>query len=131
MLRRVVVAMLALAALGAAPGEARSRRCPAPDLPPSVTLGAARLRYTKDCLPFVRTPLRFTKRLADFPWRSRYAVVDGLRMAYVDTGPATGEPILLLHGEPSWSYLYRKMIPILADAGYRVIALDMMGMGRS
>lgn len=126
-----MIAVLAFATLVGAPTESQSRRCPAPDLPPGVTLGAARLRYTKDCLPFVRTPLRFTKRLAEFPWRSRYAVVDGLRMAYVDAGPADGEPILLLHGEPSWSYLYRKMIPILAGAGYRVIALDMMGMGRS
>jgi pimeloyl-ACP methyl ester carboxylesterase len=52
-------------------------------------------------------------------------------MAYVDAGPADGAPVLLLHGEPSWSYLYRTMIPILAEAGYRVIAPDMIGMGRS
>jgi pimeloyl-ACP methyl ester carboxylesterase len=52
-------------------------------------------------------------------------------MAYVDEGPRDGKVVLLLHGEPSWSYLYRKMIPVLADAGYRVIAPDMIGMGRS
>ena len=54
-----------------------------------------------------------------------------MRMAYGEAGPADGEVVLLLHGQPSWSYLYRKMVPVLADAGYRAIALDMMGMGRS
>ena len=57
--------------------------------------------------------------------------IDGLRQAYVDEGPADGEVVLLLHGQPSWSYLYRDMIPVLADAGYRVIAMDHLGMGRS
>jgi pimeloyl-ACP methyl ester carboxylesterase len=52
-------------------------------------------------------------------------------MHYVDEGPRDGEVVLLLHGEPSWSYLYRKMIPILAAAGHRVIAVDLIGMGRS
>jgi haloalkane dehalogenase len=52
-------------------------------------------------------------------------------MAYVDQGPRDGEIVLLLHGEPSWSYLYRTMIPILVDAGFRVIAPDLIGMGRS
>ncbi len=50
---------------------------------------------------------------------------------YADEGPADGPVVLLLHGQPSWSYLYRKMIPVLADAGYRVIAMDHLGMGRS
>ncbi|MGH3199628.1 MAG: haloalkane dehalogenase, partial [Streptosporangiaceae bacterium] len=50
---------------------------------------------------------------------------------YVETGPADGEPVLLLHGEPSWSFLYRKVMPVLADAGLRVIAADLVGFGRS
>lgn len=54
-----------------------------------------------------------------------------LRQAYAEAGPADGEVVLLLHGQPSWSYLYRKMIPVLSDAGYRVIAMDHIGMGRS
>jgi haloalkane dehalogenase len=57
--------------------------------------------------------------------------MSGLRMHYVDEGPADADPILLLHGEPSWSYLYRKMIPPLADAGLRVIAPDLIGFGKS
>ena len=52
-------------------------------------------------------------------------------MHYVDEGPRDGEVVLLLHGEPSWSYLYRKMIPPLADAGLRVIAPDLIGFGKS
>src|SRR5208283_3675043 len=55
----------------------------------------------------------------------------GLRLGYVETGPADGEPVLLLHGEPSWSFLYRKVMPILADAGLHVIAADLVGFGRS
>ncbi|UCE85720.1 MAG: alpha/beta fold hydrolase [Deltaproteobacteria bacterium] len=108
-----------------------SRRCPPPNLPPGVELGDAKLRYTQDCLPFVRTPRQHTRSPDGFPYVPRFAKVDGLRMAYVDVGPRDGEVILLLHGEPSWSYLYRRMIPILADAGFRVIAADLIGMGRS
>jgi pimeloyl-ACP methyl ester carboxylesterase len=67
------------------------------------------------------------------PRRGRLAdlALGGLRMAYVEAGPADGEPVLLLHGEPSWSFLYRKIIPVLADAGLRAIAPDMIVFGRS
>jgi haloalkane dehalogenase len=87
---------------------------------------------TADGVQFVRTPDEFFDGLPDWPYEPRYVEIDGLRQAYVDVGPAdSGETILLLHGQPSWSYLYRKMIPVLADAGYRVIAMDHLGMGRS
>ncbi|HWE50239.1 MAG TPA: haloalkane dehalogenase [Bryobacteraceae bacterium] len=76
----------------------------------------------------LRTPEdRFTN-LPDFPWEPRYVEVEGLRMAYVEQGE--GDPVLLLHGEPTWSYLYRHMIPQMAKAG-RVIAPDLIGFGRS
>jgi haloalkane dehalogenase len=80
----------------------------------------------------LRTPDdRFTD-LPDYPFAPHYADVgDGLRMHYVDEGPRDADPVLLLHGEPSWSYLYRKMIPIIASAGYRAIAPDLIGFGRS
>jgi haloalkane dehalogenase len=84
----------------------------------------------------LRTPEdRFTE-LPDFSYSPRYADVPDseggtLRMAYVQDGPADGPVVLLLHGEPSWSFLYRKMIPVLAEAGMRVIAPDMVGFGRS
>jgi haloalkane dehalogenase len=84
----------------------------------------------------LRTPDdRFTD-LPDFPWTPRYVeVADGdggaLRVACIDEGPADAEPVLLLHGEPSWSFLYRRMIPVLLDAGLRVVAPDLVGFGRS
>ena len=79
----------------------------------------------------LRTPDDRFADLPDFGYPPRYAEVGGLRLAYVETGPADGEPVLLLHGEPSWSFLYRKVMPVLADAGLRVIAPDLVGFGRS
>lgn len=85
-----------------------------------------------DPIPFVRTPDTQFVGLPDYPFTPHYIQVEGdLRLHYVDEGPADGPPILLLHGEPSWSFLYRKMIPPLAAAGYRVIAPDLIGFGRS
>jgi haloalkane dehalogenase len=80
----------------------------------------------------LRTPeVRFAG-LADFDYPPRFVDVDdGLRMAYVQAGPADGEPVLLLHGEPSWSFLWRKVMPTLAAAGLRAIAPDLIGFGRS
>ncbi len=82
-------------------------------------------------MPPLRTPDERFADLPDFPFQPHYAEVDGLRIAWVEDGPADGEPALLLHGEPSWSFLYRSMIPILAAAGMRVIAPDLVGFGRS
>jgi haloalkane dehalogenase len=79
----------------------------------------------------LRTPDERFADLADFPYEPRYVEVDGVRIAWVEAGPRDGEPVLLLHGEPSWSYLYRSMIPLLADAGLRAIAPDLVGFGRS
>jgi haloalkane dehalogenase len=86
---------------------------------------------TADGVEFVRTPDACFQNLPGFPYEAKYVEIDGLRQAYIDEGPADADPILLLHGQPSWSYLYRKMIPVLVDAGYRVIAMDHLGMGRS
>ncbi|AOT07578.1 haloalkane dehalogenase [Pseudoalteromonas luteoviolacea] len=80
---------------------------------------------------FIRTPDICFDDLPGYDFSANYLELEGLRLHYVDEGPKEGEVVLLLHGQPSWSYLYRKMIPILADAGYRVIALDNMGMGKS
>ncbi|HEX5615710.1 MAG TPA: haloalkane dehalogenase [Acidimicrobiia bacterium] len=105
--------------------------CPEPELMPGVELGDAELRFTDDCLAFVRTPDEQFEDLDGFPFAPNYTTVDGLRVHYVDEGPEDGEVVLMLHGEPSWSYLYRDMIPAIADAGYRVIVPDLVGMGRS
>ena len=86
---------------------------------------------TADGIEYVQTPDEFFAGLPDWPYEAQYVVIDGLRQAYFDVGDKDGEPILLLHGQPSWSYLYRHMIPGLVGAGYRVIAMDHLGMGRS
>jgi haloalkane dehalogenase len=82
-------------------------------------------------IEFVRTPSACFDSLDGYNFDPNYVDVAGLRYHYVDEGPRDGEVILMLHGQPSWSYLYRKMIPVLAEAGYRVIAPDHIGMGRS
>jgi haloalkane dehalogenase len=79
----------------------------------------------------LRTPDERFVGLPGFGYPPRYADVGGLRLAYVEAGPPGGEPVLLLHGEPSWSFLYRTVMPVLADAGLRVIAADLAGFGRS
>ncbi|HEY5532946.1 MAG TPA: haloalkane dehalogenase [Candidatus Anoxymicrobiaceae bacterium] len=92
---------------------------------------APKIMTTADGVRFVRTPDARFKDLPGFPYKARYVEIDGLRQAYVDEGPAGADPILLLHGEPTWSYLYRKIIPVLVAGGHRVIAMDHVGMGRS
>src|SRR5713226_841529 len=79
----------------------------------------------------VRTPEDRFADVPDFAYVPRYADVGGLRVAYVEAGPSDGEPVLLLHGEPSWSFLYRRVIAVLAAAGLRAIAADLAGFGRS
>lgn len=79
----------------------------------------------------LRTPDQQFNNLPDFPYEPHYAEIDGLRVHYLDEGPQGGQPILLLHGEPSWCFLYRKMIPVLTGAGYRCIAPDLIGFGKS
>jgi haloalkane dehalogenase len=83
----------------------------------------------------LRTPDARFAGLSDFPFAPHYIElggnVDSLRVHYLDEGPADGEVVLLLHGEPSWSYLYRKMIPVLVHAGLRAVAIDLVGFGRS
>lgn len=80
---------------------------------------------------FVRTPDERFEKLVDFAYVPRYVDVNGLRMAYIDEGPSDGPVVVLLHGEPAWSYLYRRMIPPLVAGGYRCVAPDLIGFGRS
>ena len=77
----------------------------------------------------LRTPEELLEGLPDYPFESRYREVDGLRLAHLDEGE--GEPVLFFHGEPTWSFLWRKVIPPVRDAGYRCIAPDYAGFGRS
>lgn len=81
--------------------------------------------------PVLRTPEERFASIPDFPYEPRWTEVGGLRIAHVEAGPVTSDPVLLMHGEPSWSFLYRKMIPPLVAVGHRVIAPDLVGFGRS
>lgn len=78
-----------------------------------------------------RTPDDRFENLPDYPFDAHYVEYGGFRMHYVDEGPRDADPVLLMHGEPSWSYLYRHMIPPLVAAGHRVIAPDLIGFGKS
>lgn len=89
-------------------------------------------------MKILRTPADRFADLPEWPYRDHYHLVPAgegsgrmLQMHFVDEGPADSDEMLLLHGEPTWSYLYRRMIEPLADAGYRVLAPDLIGFGRS
>lgn len=84
----------------------------------------------------LRTPDDRFRDLPEFAYLPAYSDIDDteggtLRMAWVQAGPPEADPVLLLHGEPSWSFLYRRMIPILTAAGHRVVCPDLVGFGRS
>src|SRR5215204_7354183 len=88
-------------------------------------------------MELLRTPDERFADLPGFPFAPHYVEVptgDGdqtLRMHHVDEGPADARTVLLLHGEPTWSYLYRHMIPVLVERGLRCVAPDLVGFGRS
>jgi haloalkane dehalogenase len=76
-----------------------------------------------------RTPDERFEGLPDFPWEPSYRELGGMRLAHIDAGE--GRPVVLFHGEPTWSFLWRKVMPPLLDAGFRCIAPDYAGFGRS
>jgi haloalkane dehalogenase len=77
----------------------------------------------------VRTPEEVLQGLPDFPFAAHYRELDGLRLAHLDEGE--GSPVIFMHGEPTWSFLWRKVIPPVRDAGFRCLAPDLAGFGRS
>ncbi len=79
----------------------------------------------------IRPPASRFSDLPAFPWSPRFVGVEGLRIAWVEAGPREGPPVVLLHGEPTWSFLWRSVIPGLARAGLRAVAPDLPGFGRS
>jgi len=79
----------------------------------------------------LRTPDERFDALPGYPFSPNYVDIDAMRLHYLDEGPSDGTVVLLLHGEPSWSYLYRHMIPPIVAAGHRAIAPDLIGFGRS
>lgn len=98
----------------------------------ALTLAISSIGFAEEVRPGVyRTPDDRFENLPGFDFAPQYKDIDGYRVHYLDEGPPDGEAILLLHGEPTWSFLYRKMIPVLTDAGYRCIVPDLIGFGRS
>jgi haloalkane dehalogenase len=118
----LVVLMVAVAAAGLYNDYAVQKRGNGPLYNPNI--------------PVLRTPDARFEALTDFPFAPHYIEIKDtdlgtLRVHYLDEGPTDGEIILLLHGQATWSYSFRKMIPVFTAAGYRVIAPDLVGFGRS
>jgi haloalkane dehalogenase len=128
MSKYIRVMMLAGAALlSSTMAEAKSKAGPES----AACKAELKVMKTADGTEFVRTPDACFAGLPDWNFKPRYVTIDGLRQAYVDEGPRNGKVILMLHGQPSWSYLHRFMIRDLSKMGYRVIAMDNLGFGRS
>ena len=89
------------------------------------------LLHTPDGLPFLRTPDGNFEGLDDYPFPPNYVEVEGLRLHYVDVGPRDGPVAMLMHGMPTWSFLNRHIIHALVAQGWRCIAHDHIGFGRS
>ncbi|WNJ20619.1 haloalkane dehalogenase [Pontibacter sp. G13] len=99
----------------------------------TFTSNSANMPLTElPAIEFLRTPESRFEGISDYPFSPHYVQVsNGLRMHYLDEGPKDAPIIMLWHGEPSWSYLYRTMIPPLVQAGFRVMAPDLIGFGKS
>jgi len=82
-------------------------------------------------MEILRTPDERFENLPGYSFKPNYVHVGDVRIHFVDEGPRDAAPVLMLHGEPSWSYLYRKMIPLLVSAGMRAVVPDLVGFGRS
>lgn len=128
--RRIVVVATAVVAsvllAGCAPAPPTTCVPTEPEPTPAEISGV-----TPSGIVFLRTPDAAFAGIGDQGGLLRSIDVDGLRMAYVEAGPVTGPTVLMLHGEPTWSYMYRESIAALADAGYHVVAPDLIGFGRS
>ena len=79
----------------------------------------------------LRTPDERFRNIVYYPFKPNYLTIGDTRIHYLDEGPEDGKVIFLLHGQPAWSYLFRKVIPTLTKAGYRVVVPDMVGFGKS
>ena len=129
-LRPLIFALATLAAAASAAGCSSSSSSEGPQEQLDCNAEPT-IRTTADGVDFVRTPTSCFEGLPNFNYALESVDIDGLRQGYVDEGPADAPVVLLLHGQPTWAFLYRKMIPVLVDAGYRAIAMDHLGMGSS
>ena len=92
---------------------------------------SVKIHKTKAGIEYVKTPGECFSEIPGYNFNENYCDINGLKMHYVDAGPSDGKILLLLHGQPVWSYLYRTMIHELVAKGYRCIAPDLIGMGKS
>ena len=92
---------------------------------------SVKIHKTKSGIEYVKSPEECFSELPGYNFNENYCDINGLKMHYVDAGPSDGKILLLLHGQPVWSYLYRTMIHELVAKGYRCIAPDLIGMGKS
>ena len=90
-----------------------------------------KIHKTQNGIEYVKTPSKCFLNLPDYNFNENYFDLHGIKIHYVDAGPSDGKILLLLHGQPVWSYLYRTMIHDLVSKGYRCIAPDLIGMGKS
>jgi haloalkane dehalogenase len=98
----------------------------------SIVIVGQSATFSEEVKPgILRTPDAQFENLPDYDFAPHYVQVGDHRVHYLDEGPRDGEIVLMLHGEPTWSYLYRHMVPVLANAGYRCIVPDLIGFGRS
>ncbi len=123
----IVLICLSATLVGCQHDNGQVRRAALPD----ACFADLEVLKTEAGVEFVRTPDACFASLPGWPFEPRYVEIDGLRQAYVEEGPPDGPVVVLLHGQPTWGHLYRKMIPVLAEGGLRVIAMDHLGMGRS
>lgn len=90
-----------------------------------------KIHKTQNGIEYVKTPSKCFLNLPDYNFNENYFDLHGIKIHYIDAGPSDGKILLLLHGQPVWSYLYRTMIHDLLSKGYRCIAPDLIGMGKS
>ena len=121
--RSFVIILASCAASEEGAPRAADTDCTAEPVIMETTAGVEYVRTPDSCFADVVFP--------GIDYQPKYAEIDGMRMHYVEAGPADGDVVLMLHGEPTWAYLYRYMIDGMASEGYRVIAPDFLGMGRS
>ncbi len=98
---------------------------------PMLAYPGTRILMKGKPMQVLRTPDERFEELEGFDFEPRYVDIGELRVHYLDEGPSASAPVLLMHGEPSWCYLYRKMVPILVQAGHRCVVPDLIGFGRS
>jgi haloalkane dehalogenase len=126
--RHIIASLLTALALSAAPA-ALAQSVQGPDS--AACKAPMKMKKAKDGTEFVRTPEACFAGLPDFDFKARFVNIDGLRQGYYDEGPRDGPVVLMVTGQPTWSYINRDLLRDLSKMGYRAIAMDNLGFGTS